>query len=494
MIKDIAFSITLFCLGLGSLSGQSESYSFDINTSGGYSSDSSLPFWFRSGQNGSIPLSGASFSLEGAFRKPLDRESERKFDWGGSVEGRINLGHKREFILVESYGQVRLGIFQMKAGRSRDQMGLVDTTLSSGAWAFSGNSLGIPSVELSVPEFWSLPFLGGFFAIKGNYSHGWMGKSIMKKGGSDGDTVLLKTYFHQKSLYGRIGRPESMLRVYLGLNHQVTWVDGNSFYDYDFSMSMSEIYYYVVTAKKYNSGRISGERLGNHLGSVDLAVEFSSGDLGFLLYRQQIYETDALAYLANIQDGLNGIALSNLRERTGAASWHKLVFEFLYTKNQGGPPWAPTSPSGAESYYNHGQFVQGWTYNGIVMGSPFLTSRVYALEGLPDNPSQYFVNNRLYALHLGLAGNILGMDCLVKSSWSRNTGTYWTSEEAFEAGIPEALEYGVFHNRDQFSAYGSLTRKLKGGLSLGIIGAFDYGELLDNSYGLYLRLSYSAWL
>ncbi|MGV8134588.1 MAG: hypothetical protein AB2L20_05195 [Mangrovibacterium sp.] len=50
--------------------------------------------------------------------------------------------------------------------------------------------------------------------------------------------------------------------------------------------------------------------------------------------------------------------------RSGVAAWHKLLVEFLYTKNQGGPPWAPSSPSGAESYYNHGQFIQGWAYDG----------------------------------------------------------------------------------------------------------------------------------
>lgn len=204
----------------------------------------------------------------------------------------------------------------------------------------------------------------------------------------------------------------------------MTWIDGNSFYEDDFSMPLSEIYYYVVTAKKYNYGSITGERLGNHLGSLDLGIEYSAGKVRMMIYRQQIYETDALAYLANIEDGLNGIVLTNMGNRSGVAAWHKLLVEFLYTKNQGGPPWAPSSPSGAESYYNHGQFIQGWAYDGTVMGSPFITSRVYAREELPDNPSQYFINNRLYALHFGFEGEILGLDCTLRSSWSRNTGTY----------------------------------------------------------------------
>lgn len=492
MIRKYFYFLAVFCFFSVTGIGQSGLYSFSAQTIGGYSSNSVIPFWLRSNQNGSIPLNGPSFALVGALRKNTGREPNRTFDWGGALEGRVNLGTEREFILIESYLQARLGVLQLKAGRSRGQMGLVDTTLSSGAWAISGNSLGIPSVELSIPEFWITPVLGGIFAFKGNFSHGWMGENALKQGGTNGDTIMLLTYFHQKSFYARFGRPESKFKVYAGLNHQVTWVNGNSFYESDFSLSMPEIYFYIITGKRYNSGAITGERLGNHLGSLDLGFEYSAGKLGVLIYRQQVYETGALAYLANIRDGLSGLVLTNLRTQNSTSAWHKILFEFLYTKNQGGPPWAPSSPSGAESYYNHGQFIQGWAYDGMVMGTPFITSRAYAREELPDNPNQYFINNRLFAFHFGFEGKILGVDCSVRTSWSRNTGTYWTSEEAFDAGIPEVYEYGVFFPKDQFSSFVGMTRRIKDGLSMGIISAIDYGDLLENSFGLYLRLSYTV--
>lgn len=494
MIKKYFFSLITICYFSANLIGQSDSCLFNIQTLGGNSTNSTTPFWLRSNQNGNVPLVGPSFSMVGAIRKSTRQTQNMRFDWGGALEGRLNLGREREIILIESYIKARLWIFQFKAGRSGGMMGLVDTTLSSGALAISGNSRGIPSLELAIPEFWIPPILGEFFAFKGNYVHGWMGENVLKKSGREGDTVMTQTYFHQKSFYTRFGRPDSKLKVYAGFNHQVTWVNGNSYYESDFSMPLSQMYYYVVTGKRYNNGDIMGERLGNHLGSLDLGVEYFSGKVRMFVYRQQIYETGALAYLANIQDGLSGIALTNLKNQDRVASWDKILLEFLYTKIQGGPPWAPSSPSGAESYYNHGQFLQGWAYNGTVMGSPFITSRVYAREELPDNPSQYFINNRLYALHFGFHGEILGFDCTLRSSWSRNTGTYWTSEEALDAGIPEVSEYGVFYPKDQFSSYVSMNRGIKKGLSAGIIGAFDYGDLLENSYGLYLRLSYTVGL
>ena len=39
--------------------------------------------------------------------------------------------------------------------------------------------LGIPEVEISVPEFFIIPGLGQLFAFKGNFSHGWMGDVSM---------------------------------------------------------------------------------------------------------------------------------------------------------------------------------------------------------------------------------------------------------------------------------------------------------------------------
>ncbi|MGV8134589.1 MAG: hypothetical protein AB2L20_05200 [Mangrovibacterium sp.] len=79
------------------------------------------------------------------------------------------------------------------------------------------------------------------------------------------------------------------------------------------------------------------------------------------------------------------------------------------------------------------------------MGSPFITSRVYAREELPDNPSQYFINNRLYALHFGFEGEILGFGLYIEIFMVKEYRYILDlSEEALDAGIPEVSEYGVF--------------------------------------------------
>ena len=155
---------------------------YDLGSSAGYISPGHVPFWLRSNQFGSIPLDNASLSLIGAIRKDYDTTKTRIFDWGASVEGRANIGDKSNFTLIEGYAKLRISIFEIRAGRSKEIMGLCDTSLTSGAFAVSGNALGIPKVQISIPEFYSLPLFGKLFAFKGNYAHGWIGETSMNYG------------------------------------------------------------------------------------------------------------------------------------------------------------------------------------------------------------------------------------------------------------------------------------------------------------------------
>ena len=84
-----------------------------------------------------------------------------------------------------------------------------------------------------------------------------------------------------------------------------------------------------------------------------------------------------LFHFANIQDGLNGISLENKNTAAILFRWKKFLFEFLYTKNQAGEPWSPSYTSPYEPYYNHGQYIQGWSYKGVGLGTPFITPRDY---------------------------------------------------------------------------------------------------------------------
>lgn len=490
MLKNnrIFFAALLALLG-GSLIAQPSNTTIKLEGLGGYTSGGVVPFWLRANQFGSVPLDGASFSLTGSARRDYDTSTGRLFDWGAAVEGRGNLGNGSNLILTEGYGKVRLGIFELRAGRSKKIVGLCDTTLTSGSWSVSGNALGIPEVELAVRDFWTIPWLGELFAFKGNFSHGWMGEVLMNRWFEHDEIIPLQVYLHQKSLYGRFGKPSWRVKLYGGFNHQVQWGNEQEFYTSDFDLTPLETFYYIMSGKRYSQGFIEQTRLGNHMGSIDLGFEYRFDNYLLMLYRQSFFEGGALAKLANIEDGLNGLSLVNRKSDRGTFRWNKLLVEFLYTVSQGGRPWSPVYGSHYEGYYNHGEYIEGWSYKGLGLGSPFVSAKSEVREGLPSAPDEFFINNRLIAIHLGSEGAIGTVNYLARISWSENYGTYWTTDEEQSTGLEDPGQFGLFGTQRQFSGFLELNKDLPSGWNLGLIGAGDTGRLLYNSFGLFIKVS-----
>jgi hypothetical protein len=124
------------------------------------------------------------------------------------------------------------------------------------------------------------------------------------------------------------------------------------------------------------TGNISGEggnRAGNHLGTIDLAIEFNGEKSDLLLYKQSIYEDGSLATLSNIQDGLVGLKLIRKHVESGIK---QISVEYLNTTNQGGrlSSLSNNIPElrGRDNYFNNGTYEDSWTYKGFTLGVPFL--------------------------------------------------------------------------------------------------------------------------
>ncbi|MBF9253267.1 hypothetical protein I2I11_08185 [Pontibacter sp. 172403-2] len=484
--------ITLF-LFLFCLSGyaQTGNLHYGIEAQAGVASADRVTFWLRSNRHGSVPSPGASLSLIGRAHRDYDSTRTHLVDWGAGFGGRANAGKESDLLLIEAYGKVRAGIFELKAGRTKDIMGLVDTTLSSGAFAISGNALGIPKVQLAIPEFYPLPFWGGLFAFKGNLAHGWLGEVPI--GLTRSRIKEATTYFHQKSLYGRFGKPDWKLKLYAGFSHQVFWGNEDEIYpEGAFKLSPWKEYQYVVMGRRYGGGGVEVSKIGNQLGSIDLGLTYDFSKVKLFAYRQNFYDVGALYYLANILDGLNGLSLENKQHTDKKVQWQKLVFEVLYTKNQAGESWSRIVPSGDEDYYNNYMYSQGWSYRGLGLGSPFISPRASTREGLASAPGDFFINNRLLAFHLAMQGRVQAWTCTAKVSYSRNYGTYGTSVVGHSLGGTRfPPQYGIFEEVGQLSTYIEGNKALPHGLHVGFMAAVDRGGLLDNTGGLIVKFGKS---
>jgi hypothetical protein len=464
--------------------GQDGSYHASLEAQAGIIAKSTVPFWLRSDQFGSVPLPGVSGSFIAAVRKDYDSSGSRMVDWGAAGEARADLGSSSRLTLIEGYVKVRGSIFELKAGRVKDFTGLVDSSLSSGSFAISGNALGIPKVQLSIPNFWTMPFFGRLFAVKGNISQGWLGKLPVSDSAGNAN---LTTYFHQTSFYARFGKPEWRVKLYAGFNHQVFWGSEKELFGDKYRLSGLKTYEYVLLGRTY-----LGSKIGNHLGTVDLGMEYNFSSVKIFLYRQNFYDEGALAKLANIADGLNGLSIQNNNQDINGFQWRKFVVEIFYSKDQAGYPSSRRTASGDENYYNNYQYAQGWSYKGVGLGSPFITPATTTRAGFPNGPADFFNNNRVIALYAGMEGSIENYAFRAKGSYSFNYGTFGTSPYGSSTGsVFSPPVHGIFKEVEQLSIYLEASRTLKYGWVAGLAAALDEGHLFYNSAGLILKLKRS---
>jgi hypothetical protein len=468
-----------------------------------------VPFWLRSNQFGSIPLSGFSQSFIGRINREYKSQKEtdtsinkmKLIDWGFGLEARGNAGNSINGQIIEAYGKARLSIFQLKIGRTKDVMGLNgDTTLSSGNFAVSGNALGIPKVEISVPEYWRIPIFDGLFSFKGNFLHGWVGQTRIldsipslppnKEVFYINDNTP-KTYLHQKSLYVKLGKEHWKLNLFGGFSHNVYWGNEKEAYGDNFKLSPAETFFYVATGKAYGTKGVPTSKIGNQLGSIDLGADYKFSKINIFVYRQFFYDVGALSKLANVADGLTGVTITNknLKPTRGGFQWKKFLLEYFYSKNQAGYPWSTPTKSGDEDYYNNFYYRQGWSYDKMGLGNPLITPLSNAKSGQISREIEYFINNRVVAVHMGAMFKINEWDIQGKATYSRNYGTFGTSIYGNSTGEIRTQPISTpFVPVTQISLYLDAMKPLKNNYSVGFSAAIDKGNLLNNSIGALIKL------
>ncbi|RAJ92618.1 capsule assembly protein Wzi [Larkinella arboricola] len=506
-IPLLLLTLTELTLGRGYAFGQDSTWAetlpkkspVQIFTELGLSGSTShrTPFWLRTNQYGIVPNSSPFVTARAGIKAQYgdDRPrlpdaravKHRMISWGYGLEAVANLARKPEVLLSEAYVNGKLRGLELMIGRRREIIGLADSSLGTGSYSWSGNALPMPKIQLSLYEYTPIGFTRGIVAFRGLYAHGWFGN----KG------PVTHSYLHQKALYGRLGKPNWLFRFYGGFNHQVQWAGRSKVITDDELIKNGRFpggftnYLHAVTglslAAKGDaidtteySKNDRGNRLGNHLGSIDLGFEVNARAFSLLFYRQSIYEDGSLYYLTNIADGLNGIRYRNGRGATQNWQIQSAVLEFLYTKSQGGATFSYIDRDrGADNYFNHGQYIDGWSYRGRTIGTPFIPPAIDTNPALPrptTGPFPFFTNNnRLWVMHAGLAGRFRTTVFQLKCSYSDNSGTYLKP-------FPEKTRQFSSRLMVHFPV------AIWGGMQSTVSLATDRGNLYPNSTGLYISL------
>lgn len=474
--------------------GQSRHWSPSAELGTYIGTNSTTPFWLKANQFGVVPLTMPAFTARAGLvyeshiysADSTKTKKPAKLRWGGGVEAVYNAGRGNDKVyLPEAYLKIRWKKLEFWGGRRKEILGIVDTTLSTGSFTWSGNALPVPKIQLGFPDYVPLKFLKNWVSLKGFFSHGWYNSPYIQD-----------AYLHQKTLHGRFGKPGGRFNLQFGVVHSVVWagsaeylkdsplaIDGkltSNFGDYLWGVVIGKI------PKVYRNKRFTnfdGEnRVGNHVGQYDLALEYKLPKSKLLLYHNHPFEDGSGLQLQNIPDGLYGLSWKRSPASGSFFQVRGVLLEYLFSKDQSGAGFdvPGTHFKGNDNYFDHAQYREGWSYFGKGMGTPFIppTSEINQKD---YGGGEFFSDNRVVVYHAGLEGTVSKMiQWRTKISYSAN---YGTNNRPFE---PTAKQFSYLLIVDApLLKWGNtrLIAKL----------AVDQGDLYPASVGGYIGLRATGW-
>ncbi|WP_353721897.1 capsule assembly Wzi family protein [Dyadobacter sp. 676] len=389
-------------------------YSAGINAAG---STSGVPLWLHANQNASMPEKGSFVQGAASFHRIYNRNNPRFFQWSGGAELVGYAGKKSDVFFTDLFIAGKAGPVELSVGQRKDFMGLGDSLLTMGAIAMSSNYRPYPKIQLSTPNFVNLIPGNDLISFKFSYGDGMLGSGGIHYGNV---SSVPDIYLHQKSLYIKLGKHAHRLNLFAGFNHQAMW--GGEEKIFTGGLKASKAYEYVVFGKPWKASRV-----GNHFGTIDVAAEWKGKQWDIFLYRQTIYEDGSLKNLSTISDGLSGLRFKRKNKNSAYPGFrfNTLLFEFLYTKNQGGAVFDYLAGIfGKDNYFNHYVYNQGWSYRGKGLGTPMIPSQNITRDKLFTSETLFTANNMIIAWHLGAEASWKKLNFLLKGSFSQNSGTY----------------------------------------------------------------------
>ncbi|WP_165933444.1 capsule assembly Wzi family protein [Arundinibacter roseus] len=452
------------------------------------SSSNQIPFWLRANQWGQVPMQasfgtvrlGMYLHADSTCAEHEETKKKSTFGWSAGAQVVTTFGSQNTYLLPEAYLKVRWKHLQITAGRQKEAIGIMDTTLTSGSYSWSGNALPVPKINVGFADYVPIHFLRDFLSVKGNYAHGWFKENYIKG-----------VFLHQKTLHARFGKPSSRVHVQVGINHHVTW-GGQAEYldnsplavDGKLTRNFKDYLWGVVLANIPRESRTSRftqfdgtNRVGNHVGHYDLAIDWTTKRTKFLVYRQHPFEDGSGLQIQNLPDGLYGFSVRPLQSSGKVVAWKGLVLEYLHTRNQSGNDFDLTGTrfKGLDNYFNHAQYAQGWSYRDKGLGTPFLPTRLEVSDSIRTT-GEFFPSNSVILYHIGLEALLLNkVHVLAKASYSLHFGTINIPFERRISQFSSLLALDM-----PLSALGHI--KLNGQL------AWDKGGLYPSSLGSYLGI------
>lgn len=386
--------------------------------------------------------------------------------------------------LQQLYGSVKWRSLLLQAGLWENTFSIFPA-LGSGDLVYSDNARPVPQVRLGFVRFQDVPLTRGWLQVMADVAYGKFTDSrwLEKQFNYYSDFVTTGTLMHHKRLYFRVADRQP-LAFTVGLQHAAQfggtrriYLDGKMIEEHKMKGGLKQFLKVLVPSR----GEGSEYYDGNSLGSWDASLRWRLPQGHCLTaYFQWPWEDGSGIGKLNGWDGVWGLSYS-----AATPQWiDRATVEYIDLTNQSGPMhWAPGDfpgtgipgeATGADDYYNNFTY-DGWANYGMSMGSPFVKSPAYNLDGYPA-----FLDNRLRGYHIGISGT---------------PAAGWNYELLFSQrtswGTPKIPAPHRRHDTS-WSAAASWTPRAVPQLAVTAQLAGTHGSLYGNSFGARVSLTYSG--
>ncbi|MEM8894132.1 MAG: capsule assembly Wzi family protein [Bacteroidota bacterium] len=468
------------------------------------------PFWFAANRDGVIAENQQNLVGAAELYVPYQINKNWRVEAGVQLlmrNSRSNpYAHDTNFGLIPNqyYGSIAYRGLSLNIGAYTDRHSIINNNLTTGDWGVSRNARPIPKISIGFDDYVDVPYTNEWVKVKGAYAHGWM----------EQDRFVPNPSLHEKYLHIKILEPW-IVNFEFGLTHYALF--GGDLDSVDTSVSAGD-YWNIVTGSEA-PGVASGNFVpGSHLGTLDLAMNFSLADRNVKVYVQKPWEDSQqigfqkfFAKYWDNQDNLIGLHITNPVKK----KWlQHLVIEYMHSKLQTGPGLSDVpgggnpselDPDGTiynqgypyfqrENYYNNWFYGSGWTHYGRTVGTPlFLTSPrmrdIYDdVEFGLDYERTFIFNNRVEGLHVGASGQISDkLNYEARFTYTRNFGNYYSQYGRFWERLGEDFHFeeGRTHYYLMTTVNYQIDSRLNTQVSLG----YDFGDQ-NSTFGLMGRLTY----
>ena len=457
-------------------------FQYQVEATGIASESGHAPLWLTANRYGIT----STREKQAILRTGITYHQPLRHNWqlqaGLDLVGGKNLVSK--FHVHQAYADISWKKLNLSIG-SKERTGFPlerNSQLTSG-WMVEGmNARPIPQVRGEIKEYWDIPRLNHWLAVKGHLAFGWFLDGNWQEDFVSPEHYYVKEARYQsKSLMFRLGDQDQfpldfefgiLMATQFGGEQYRKKADGTSELTLDMPDGLKSYWKAFFPQGGDENNPSAGERAnieGNALGSWNFAVNTHFGDWKLRATYEHYFEDHSQMFwqYGRWTDGQIGLEIT-LPENPLISH---LLWEVMSTKHQSGPfeyydrETDKCLFSGGDNYYNH-YIYQSWQYYGMGMGNPLLPGPAYN-----DNGSLNFRSNRVHSNHFGIAGQPnTEWNWRFLASYARHWGTYGTPLDK---------------QRHQFSGMAEVTYRPRwaSGWSLSATYAHDSGNYLGNQKG-----------